>query len=359
MSTSSLDRETQLTGGHALVFSLVAAALVTGLIALLGPFLTGWELTVHRANFWYRWQLQDGGTTGALLSRWGFYFAHQFSMWALIYYAQRQRSRYTATLHGFNVAALGLNFLFALVHIAQTHIWYDALAQDLHETTSFGSVTIMLVLVLIMEAPRRGLFWGRPTRISSDITDFLKRYHGYFFSLAITYTFWYHPAEDTTGHLMGFFYTFMLMIQGSLFFTRMHVNKWWKVSLETIVLVHGTVVASTVPATPAPMFAFGFLLIFVVTQMHGLGFSARTRWALLATYVVGTVGYYSIVGIEQIVHIFRVPSFEYMLLPILLGILWVGLKLFGRGTGGAGSSGDSSDSVDPRGASSPPAEQPS
>jgi hypothetical protein len=42
----------------------------------------------------------------------------------------------------------------------------------------------------------------------------------------IVYTFWYHPAEHTMGHLLGFFYSTMMLARGSLFFTRLHVNKW-------------------------------------------------------------------------------------------------------------------------------------
>lgn len=51
-------------------------------------------------------------------------------IWGLIYLAQRRITRYTAGLHSFNVAALGLNALFILLHFAQTHIWYGGLAED-------------------------------------------------------------------------------------------------------------------------------------------------------------------------------------------------------------------------------------
>jgi len=55
------------------------------------------------------------------------------------------------------------------------------------------------------------------------------QYHGYFFAWATIYTFWYHPMVSTSGHLIGFLYMFMLLLQGSLFFTRIHINKWWDV----------------------------------------------------------------------------------------------------------------------------------
>ncbi len=43
--------------------------------------------------------------------------------------------------------------------------------------------------------------------------------------------------EPTNGHLIGFFYMFLLMLQGSLFFTRIHVNRWWTLIQEFLVLV--------------------------------------------------------------------------------------------------------------------------
>ena len=46
--------------------------------------------------------------------------------------------------------------------------------------------------------------------------------------------------EATSGHLIGFLYMFLLMLQGSLLFTRAHVNRWWTLVLEVAVLAHGT-----------------------------------------------------------------------------------------------------------------------
>lgn len=44
---------------------------------------------------------------------------------------------------------------------------------------------------------------------------------------------------------LGFLYTFLLLLQGSLFFTRLHVNKYWGFALGTAVLIHGTVIGIT------------------------------------------------------------------------------------------------------------------
>ena len=53
-----------------------------------------------------------------------------------------------------------------LLHFAQTHIWYGALAEDVSIWSSQVSVIIMLVLILLMENQRRGLFFGRKAPIS-------------------------------------------------------------------------------------------------------------------------------------------------------------------------------------------------
>jgi hypothetical protein len=72
----------------------------------------------------------------------------------------------------------------------------------------------------------RGLFFGNKLPIKQEIIRFARKYHGYFFARATIYTFWYHPIEPTSGHIIGFFYMFLLLLQGSLFFTRIHTNRW-------------------------------------------------------------------------------------------------------------------------------------
>lgn len=98
----------------------------------------------------------------------------------------------------------------------------------------------MLVAILLMENRRRGLFWGRKVPLGKHIISFVRKCHGYIFAWAMVYTFWYRPMENTVGHLVGFAYTFLLLLQGSLFLTRIHVNKYWMVVQEVTVAFHGT-----------------------------------------------------------------------------------------------------------------------
>jgi hypothetical protein len=66
---------------------------------------------------------------------------------------------------------------------------------------------------------------------------------------------------------------FLLLLQGSLFFTRIHTNRWWTVTQEVLVLAHGALVAVMQGNNFWRM--FGFWGMFVITQMHGLGLSRR------------------------------------------------------------------------------------
>ena len=75
-----------------------------------------------------------------------------------------------------------------------------------------------------MENQRRGMFLGKKIGFVSNAAVSIRKYHGYYFAWATIYTFWYHPMVGTQGHLMGFLYMFLLLLQGSLFFTRMHLN---------------------------------------------------------------------------------------------------------------------------------------
>src|SRR6185503_9106697 len=113
-------------------------------------------------------------------------------------------------LHRVNVIALAANAFFIGLHFVQTHIWYDGLAQDVSIFSSQGSVIVLLVWVLLMENPRRGLFFGKKVKFSETVIRFARKYHGYFFAWAAVYTFWYHPMVSTPGHLVGFMYMFML-----------------------------------------------------------------------------------------------------------------------------------------------------
>lgn len=318
-----------LSSAQALTAGIAFSLIFTALIAIFDYRLSSIQLLPDTGFLWYYWKLPEP-TFWSRFSVWSLYILHQVAIWYCIYYAQSRKLSYTKGLHPVNVWALGINALFILLHLLQTHLFYDGLAQDVSILSSQGSVIVLLVLILIMENRRRGMFFGKPAPISREVIDFVRKYHGYFFAWAVIYTFWYHPAVSTPGHLLGFFYTALLMLQGSLFFTRMHLNKYWTFSLEFLVLVHGAIVAVIQGAGMWPMFAFGFGGILVITQMHGLGLSNLWKNTILATYCLLALWVYSGRGFEKLNEIVRIPVIDYVLVFVLAGLIWLGLWIAKR-----------------------------
>lgn len=304
-------------------WGLAACGLIMGVIMVLAPFHE-FEILPRQHPFDYPWKLADP-TIWSRLSAWSLYALHQVSIWYLIYKAQSQKLRYVDGLHKVNVQALLLNSLFVGLHILQTKIFYDGLAQDVHEASAFGSVALMLFVILLMETDRRGLVFGRKVPFPKRVGAAARKYHGYYFSWAITYTFWYHPIEVTPGHLMGFFYMFMLFLQGSLFFTRYHVNRWWTLFLEFFFVIHGTTVAYFALAGLEARwgrFLFGGLAVFLITQMHGVPFKYWQKLLLTAVMVGGGVWYY-VLKPETLPNLGGAIVTHYMAVGICAGLIWL------------------------------------
>jgi hypothetical protein len=313
----------------ALIGGVVFGALFTGLIAVADPLLARFALAPDQGPWWYYWKLPEP-TFWSRLTSWGLYTLHQVVLWGLIYYAQTRPHKYQTHLHRVNIFALAANAGFIALHLVQTHLWYDGLAQDTPVWSSQWSVIIMLVWILLMENSRRGLFFGKKAPIGNEIGRFARKYHGYVFAWATVYTFWFHPTVSTTGHLIGFFYMFLLLLQGSLFFTRIHTNRWWMVTQEVTVLVHGALVAVGQGGDIWPMFAFGFGGLFVITQMHGLGLRAWVKWLILATYIGLALLTYSQIGLERLPQILSIPAIEYLSVFVLALLIGGGLWLARR-----------------------------
>jgi hypothetical protein len=308
---------------------ILFSILFTALIAWAGNRLNAIALLPDQGVAWYYWKLPNP-TFWTRFTAWGLYMLHQVSFWGLIYYGQTRVRKYATGLHPVNLWALGVNAFFILLHFIQTHIWYDGLAQDVSIFSSQGSVILMLVAILLMENKRRGLFWGKKMPLGKRAVSFLRKYHGYIFAWATVYTFWYHPMVDTSGHLIGFLYMFLLLLQGSLFLTRIHINKYWMVVQEVTVAIHGTLVAVMQGNGIWPMFAFGFAGIFILTQMHGLRLSRILKAMFTLIYIGGALLVYSSRGWIQANEIIRIPLIEYALVFVLAGLIGAGVWLADR-----------------------------
>ena len=311
----------------ALWFGIGLCVLTTLVIWVFGSRLDGIAFLPDKGYSWYYWKLPEKTQIG-WWSAWGLYAAHQLAHFALIYYAQKHVRKYTTGLHPVNIWALVINGAFVLLHFVQTHLWFDGLAQDHPPQYPQYAVILLLVWVLLMENRRRGLVLGKRVPIGKQISSFALKYHGYVFSWAILYTFWYHPMYASMSHLSGFLYTLLIMLQGSLFFTRIHTNRYWTFVQEFSVLIHGSIVAYTQGPNVWPMFLFGFAGLFIFTQMHGLGLSRISRWGFAGTYIAGIAWVYRERGMGRLDEIARIPIAEYILVAILALILGCGLLLY-------------------------------
>lgn len=340
MSTSRQPNsaESSLNSTRAMWYGVAFVTAYCALIYFIRPFMPQIDFAPDTGFAHYYWKLPDP-TAMTRITAWGGYLLHQVVSWYFIYKAQKSSLKYTKGLHGVNIWALGTNAFFVMLHLLQTSIWYDGLAQDTHILSSQGAVILMLVMVLLMENKRRGLFFGKGKKLAflNKPGEIVRHYHGYVFSWAIIYTFWYHPMEATSGHLIGTFYTLLILLQGSLFFTRIHVNRWWMFAQEALVLVHGSLVAYMQSLRPdasnmVPMFFFGFAAIIVVTQMYGLRLKQWQRWMVIAVFLVlATINYSG--NWAALNEVIRIPFIEYLSVFVLAGLIWIGIgigKLFNR-----------------------------
>ncbi|MEJ5199935.1 MAG: hypothetical protein WHX53_13510 [Anaerolineae bacterium] len=335
MATQTKDRSAlRRTDTLALWAGILFSFVFTAIIWLAGRWLADVPHLPDTGPSWYYWRLVQT-TTVARATAWGFYLLHQIAAWALIYYAQTRIKKFTPGLQKINIIALAGSAFFILLHFVQTHLWYGALAEDVSIWSSQTSVVIMLVLILLMENQRRGLFWGKKAPLGREAVSFVRRNHGYIFAWAVIYTFWYHPMENTSGHLIGFLYMFFLMLQGALLYTRVHLNRVWTTALEVMVLVHGTLVAVMQGNGMWPMFFFGFAGIFVITQMHGLGLPKWAKWLILAVFVALVLVVYNGQWV-RLNEIIRIPLIEYLAVFVVAGLisggLWVARRIRGYGS---------------------------
>ena len=311
-------------------WSIVFSVALCAAIVAMGGVLSQFEIIPHPEDgFVYEWQLLEANSL-AQLTAWLGFAVHQLLIWATIAWAQKRYSKrdYTDKLRPVNHWALGINLVFILLHYAQTLFFYDAIAQDLPSWTAQFAVALMLIVILGMENQRRGMFFGKKVKFRKAFTDGLRKYHGYFFSLAVIYTFWFHPMIPTLGHLIGFIHVILVMAQGSLMFMRAHLNKRWMLLLEILVLPHAAQVAINQGADLWPMFFFGFAAIFLVTQMHGLRLKPWLRRVFYGSFLLFALYTYTVLRQPwQANEILRIPLIEYAVIFIMYWIYLAAAKI--------------------------------
>lgn len=297
-------------------WSLCIAFLFSALIALLSPRLTQFIKPADQGSWWYYWQLAEP-TIWSRASAWGLYVLHQLSIWVMVTLMIRE-GNHPDRFNRINKIALWSNLVFMILHLLQTHLFYDGIAQDVPVWSSQWSVILMLVIIIYLLIPRRGIVFGLDMPLKRRIYLMIRKYHGYYISWALVYTFWFHPMEGDYGILTGFFYMFLLFIQLSFAGTRLHVAIGWLTVLELVVGIHGPAIAlqkflaeqplSEVFKNSWPMFFFGFLAVFVFTGQYGFKLFRPMRALVFISYgVVGALVYY-FRGYNRIFEILFIPT---------------------------------------------------
>jgi hypothetical protein len=243
-------------------------------------------------DYYWKLNIRDALT---MIITWTFYGAHQISVWLVIYWAhknyrEKKLDKKKTLKYIFLMSAILIGF--TLLHLLQTQVWYDGLAQDVPIMTSQGSVIVMLSILLVMQNPKRGLLFGRKEKrlMRPEVAKTFMTSHQIIFSWALVYTFWFHPMDSSPALLSGFFFMGLLFIQMTLAYTYIHFNKWWVLVVESYVVIHATIVAIAqfvdfnISPPIWPMFLLGFLAMLVFTYIHGLGLPNWIRWSIVAAY---------------------------------------------------------------------------
>ncbi len=328
---------------------VVAASVATAaLIPAFDTFvLNSPELLADQGASWYYWKLPpDQVTALTRASAWVPYLIHQILLWYFIHRLRTSGKRWDGTLNRWNWAMLGLTAAMTVVHFAQTALFYDGLAQDVTVWSSQYSVIVMLVFILMMRNADRGLFFGKKVRLPRSSIALTRRWHGYYIAWATTYTFWFHPVVNEWAHVIGFLYMFLLFGEIALARTSVHRNKYWTTALEVLVLIHGSTVALlTQDSALWTMFFTGFLTIFIVTQIYGLGLPKVAIRLASVAYLAVTLflytfypsGAFSTERLASIHQVTWIPSTEYALVFIFTAVLWAVSLLPGVRSGGRSS----------------------
>jgi hypothetical protein len=307
--------------------SIAVSLAFTAIIAAIYPAVySKWEsLRLIENEPWvYDWQLAVP-TFLSHLTSWGGYIIHQIAVWILFFLRMRERKEkpVTSGLTPVTKWFLAINFIFITLHIVQTWFFYDGIAQDVPTWTSQYSVIVMLVIILFLLNPKRGLVFGKSVPVPLFAVDFAKRWHGLYISWAITYTFWFHPAVGIIGLLTGFFYMFLLFTQQSFAATRIHTTLIWITALEFLVGIHGPAIALQKSQSAWPMFATGFLMMTVLTQQFGFKLHKAVRASIIAAYVVLVAVMYYFRGFQKIYEITFIPLTLYGAAMLAIGIAWI------------------------------------
>lgn len=312
-----------------IIFTVIETILIFLLEPQLRQNFPPLDADTGAADYYWTLNVRDAMT---MIIAWTFYGAHQASVWLVIFYAKNNyegKALDQTKLLKYAGAMASLMVGFTILHLIQTQIWYDGLAQDVPIWTSQGSVIVMLSLMLVMQNPKRGIIFGKEEKklMRPEVARVFMRSHPYIFGWALVYTFWFHPMDSSPALLTGFFFMGLLFIQITVAYTRLHLNKWWLLLVESFVAIHGTIVAVAqwldFGADPPmwPMFMLGFTAMVVFTYIFGLGLPKWACWLIVGLYGVLIMFIYLPAPFgfgRELAYLLRL---EFLWIPIILYLL--------------------------------------
>ncbi|MHA2185110.1 MAG: hypothetical protein ACXAAI_08935, partial [Promethearchaeota archaeon] len=197
-----------------LIFTVIETMLIFYLEPLLRIRFPALDPDTGPSDYYWKLNVRDAMT---MVITWTFYATHQLSVWIVIIWAHKNyhgKKLDEKKLLKYTVMMAVILVTFTLLHLLQTHIWYDGLAQDVAIITSQGSVIIMLSILLVMQNPKRGIFFGKKEKrlMRPEVAGTIMKSHQLIFSWALVYTFWFHPMDSSPALLRGFFLMGLLFL---------------------------------------------------------------------------------------------------------------------------------------------------
>ena len=320
------------------------------------------RLPVWRGVLWYRWKslpskeaLEFSPFTGINFpyslkvrarSAWIGFFLHLtfvFSMivWAEIRYSNNRAHNcpnpappdwcsWTTVLELPHYIFLAGTGLFMLLHLLQTHLKYDGIAQDTAELCPIIGTVLTLVVLALMQQTERGLVFGYGLEGETFIalTNIARRFHPFVVAWNIMFTFWYHPMEGGWHHLPGFLPLFCILIQGCLLFTTAHLNPIWRVGLELMGFPHAIYVEYTHPDRCRwKMLLTGVLLTPLVVHFHQFNISVAVMATLFIGYISLVILLYRNMPMSQWTEPLHFPILIFSLIFVVYGLLYIPYRI--------------------------------
>ena len=247
----------------------LVGVVISTLVALLVHSLSGFLDKFPRVfkDHFYDIKILKHPDTWSCSLVWSLYICHQVFHWSMLLYA-RCYLRTSHKLQPFHYWMAGVNLLFILLHLAQTHLTYDGLACNKND--AFLHVLFLSMLIHIAESDRRGLFFCNSFySASSRLRKLAKEVLPFYFSMVILFSFWHHPLDGTPVLIARLVFELIFIVYSCLVRTLLFENKYWMLFLELLMLGFMTLLLDLPDLrTVVVPLLFVSQLVFVISAMH-------------------------------------------------------------------------------------------